>query len=98
LLEMRRVVVDDGMVMVLELTTPEPGLWRSVYSFYLNRVLPKLAKIFARNYSAYLYLADSVMDFPTRKEFILLMESVGLKNCRAIPLTFGVCTLYIGEK
>jgi len=98
LLELQRVVVHHGMIMVLELTTPEPGLWRSVYSFYLNRVLPKLAKMFVKNFSAYLYLADSIMDFPTRKEFILLMESTGLKNCRAIPLTMGVCTLYIGEK
>ena len=95
--EMRRVVVEDGQVMVLELTTPEPSIRRSVYSFYLNGVLPKLAKWFTKNPAAYEYLADSIMNFPTRKEFLSVMESVGLKNCRAIPMTFGVCTLYIGE-
>ncbi|MBT3299080.1 MAG: bifunctional demethylmenaquinone methyltransferase/2-methoxy-6-polyprenyl-1,4-benzoquinol methylase UbiE [Candidatus Marinimicrobia bacterium] len=96
--EMKRVIVDDGQVMVLELTTPEPGFWRNTYSFYLNGVLPKLAKWFTKNPAAYEYLADSIMNFPTRKEFVELMESRGLKNCKAIPLTFGVCTLYIGEK
>ncbi len=96
--EMKRVIVENGQVMVLELTTPEPGFWRSIYSFYLNGVLPKLAKLFTNNPAAYEYLADSIMNFPTRKEFISLMESIGLKNCKTIPLTFGICTLYIGEK
>jgi len=96
--EMKRVIVEDGQVMVLELTTPELGFWRSTYGFYLNGVLPKLAKIFTKNPAAYEYLADSIMNFPTRKEFLTNMESVGLKNCKAIPLTFGVCTLYIGQK
>ena len=96
--EMKRVIVKKGQVMVLELTTPEPGFWRNIYSLYLNGVLPKLAKLFTRNPAAYEYLADSIMNFPTRKKFVSLMELAGLKNCRAISLTFGVCTLYIGEK
>lgn len=96
--EMKRIIVPNGQIMVLELTTPEPGFWRSTYSFYLNGVLPKLAKWFTKNPAAYEYLADSIMNFPTRGEFLALMESIGLKNCRAIPLTFGVCTLYIGQK
>ena len=96
--EMKRIIVPNGQIMVLELTTPEPGFWRSTYSFYLNGVLPKLAKWFTKNPAAYEYLADSIMNFPVRGEFLALMESIGLKNCRAIPLTFGVCTLYIGQK
>jgi len=96
--EMKRIIVPDGQLMVLELTTPERGFWRNVYSFYLNGVLPKLAKWFTKNPAAYEYLADSIMNFPTRQEFLALMESMGLKNCKAIPLTFGVCTLYIGQK
>ena len=96
--EMKRIIVPDGQIMVLELTTPEPGFWRSTYSFYLNSVLPKLAKCFTKNPAAYEYLADSIINFPSRGEFLALMESMGLKNCRAIPLTFGVCTLYIGQK
>ena len=96
--EMKRIIVPNGQIMVLELTTPEPGFWRRTYSFYLNGVLPKLAKWFTKNPAAYEYLADSIMNFPTRGKFLALMESIGLKNCRAIPLTFGVCTLYIGQK
>ena len=96
--EMLRVVVPGGQVLILELTTPGSGLWRSTYSSYLNGILPKLAKLFTQNSSAYDYLADSIINFPTRQEFLELMESIGLGDCRAISLTFGVCTLYIGKK
>jgi demethylmenaquinone methyltransferase/2-methoxy-6-polyprenyl-1,4-benzoquinol methylase len=98
LTEMKRIIVPEGQLMVLELTTPEPGFLRNTYSFYLNGVLPKLAKWFTKNPAAYEYLADSIMNFSTRREFVKVMESVGLKNCKAIPLTFGICTLYIGYK
>jgi len=96
--EMQRVIVPGGQVVILELTTPEPGFWRRLYSFYLNGLLPKLARLFSKNPSAYEYLADSIMNFPTRREFVELLESIGLKNCQAIPLTLGVCTIYIGNK
>ena len=96
--EMQRVVVDGGQVIILELSTPTSIFCHTIYSFYLNGLLPKLARIYSRNYKAYTYLAESIMNFPTKNQFLLLMKSMGLKNCRAIPLTFGICTLYIGEK
>ena len=68
--------------MILELTTPDPGFWRSTYRFYLNGLLPKIAKKFTKNSAPYEYLADSIMNFPTRKEFLVLMESMGLKKCQ----------------
>ena len=60
--------------------------------------MPFIAKIFTKEPIAYKYLADSIMNFPEEKEFLKLMNLIGLRNCKAIPLTFGVCTLYIGEK
>jgi ubiquinone/menaquinone biosynthesis C-methylase UbiE len=37
---MNRVVVPGGQVMILEMTVPHSGLFRGLYSIYLNRVLP----------------------------------------------------------
>jgi len=96
--EMKRVVLIDGQILILELTTPEPGFLKNVYSLYLNNILPKLAKRFTANPSAYEYLADSIMNFPTRSEFISLLNSIGFRNVRAIPLSRGICTLYIAIK
>ena len=96
--EMKRVILPKGQILILELTTPEPGFFRNIYSFYLNGLLPKMAKWFTSNPAAYEYLADSIMNFPTRSEFISLLESIGLKNIKTIPLSFGICTLYIANK
>ena len=98
LTEMKRVVLPEGQIMILELTTPNPGLFRDIYSFYLNGLLPKIARLFTPNPAAYEYLADSIINFPTRSEFISLLSSIGLKNIRAIPLSLGICTLYIANK
>jgi len=98
LTEMQRVTLPDGQILILELTTPEPGIFKNIYSFYLNGLLPKIAKWFTANPSAYEYLADSIMNFPTRSEFILLLDSIGFRNIKAMPLSLGICTLYIANK
>ena len=96
--ELKRVVLVKGQILILELTTPDPGFFKKIYSFYLNGLLPKLARQFTNNPASYEYLADSIMNFPTRSEFISLLSSIGFKNIKAIPLSLGICTLYIAYK
>jgi demethylmenaquinone methyltransferase/2-methoxy-6-polyprenyl-1,4-benzoquinol methylase len=98
LTEMKRVVLPSGQILILELTTPNKGPFKNLYNFYLNLLLPKIAKIFTKNSAAYEYLADSIMNFPTRSKFISLLKSIGFKNIKAIPLSMGICTLYIAKK
>ena len=98
LTEMKRVALHDGQILILELTTPDPGFFKNLYGYYLNSLLPKIAKIFTANPAAYEYLADSIMNFPTRSEFITLLDSIGFRNIKAVPLSFGICTLYIANK
>jgi len=98
LTEMKRVVLPEGQILILELTTPNSGIFRDIYSFYLIGLLPKIARLFTSNPAAYEYLADSIINFPTRSEFISLLSSIGLKNIRTISLSWGICTLYIANK
>ena len=98
LLEMARVVIPNGLVMVLELPVPSRGMWGSTYSFYLNIILPKFARLFTQSPAAYHYLSGSVMNFSEPKSFLTLMESTGLRECQSSSFTFGVCTLYTGKK
>jgi demethylmenaquinone methyltransferase/2-methoxy-6-polyprenyl-1,4-benzoquinol methylase len=95
--EMARVVSPGGQVMVLELTTPRNRLARAAYGIYLNGILPLVGRVLSRNPRAYRYLADSIMNFPSPPEFTALMERAGLGRVRAIPLTFGIAYLHIGE-
>jgi demethylmenaquinone methyltransferase/2-methoxy-6-polyprenyl-1,4-benzoquinol methylase len=95
--EMCRVVKPGGRVLVLEFSQPETALFGIVYRFYFTRVLPRLAGLFSRR-SAYLYLPDSVREFPPPREFAERMREAGFDPVTFRPLTRGIVTLYVGLK
>lgn len=96
--EMARVVRPGGRVVVLEFCRPRAPIFRSVYSFYFNRVLPRLGGwISGAKNGAYRYLHDSVMAFPERDQFLALMTAAGLAEPRMQLLTGGIAALYRGE-
>ncbi len=96
--EMTRVVVPGGQVLVLEMTFTRNWFSTLLYRFYLNRVLPLIAKRLSVNPRAYYYLADSIMNFPSPPEFLALMEQAGMVRAQKFKLTFGATYLYVGLK
>jgi demethylmenaquinone methyltransferase/2-methoxy-6-polyprenyl-1,4-benzoquinol methylase len=96
--EMMRVTVPGGQVMVLEMTFVQNRFFKLIYHFYLNYLLPAVAKIFSENPAAYYYLADSIMNFPAPDEFAELMEETGMIHVEKYPLTFGITWLHIAIK
>jgi demethylmenaquinone methyltransferase/2-methoxy-6-polyprenyl-1,4-benzoquinol methylase len=99
LAEMARVCAPGGCVAVLEFTTPRFQPFKAVYGWYFRNVLPRLGQMLARNKSeAYNYLPESVGEFPQYEALAERMKAAGLINVRFHPFTFGVATLYIGER
>ena len=97
--EMVRVAAPGGRVAVLEFSTPTRQPFKSVYGWYFRHVLPRIGKVFSRGSAdAYEYLPASVGEFPQGEALIERMSAAGLTNLRRYPLTFGVATLYVGEK
>ena len=96
--EMARVVVPGGQVMLLEMTFPRSGAFRTLYDVYLNRMLPRFARAFSPNPEAYYYLGDSIMNFPAPDALARLMEQAGLKKVRKYSLTLGITHLHVGIK
>lgn len=96
--EMTRVVVRGGQVMVLEMHFPRKRFLRYMYYLYLNHLLPRTARLFSSNPSAYDYLADSIVHFPDPDRFAHLMEKAGLVHIEQYPLTLGIAYLHIGIK
>ena len=96
--EMRRVLVPGGGLYILEFTTPQGRFFRRIYFFYLNRLLPRLARWFTQNPEAYQYLAESIMNFPYPDDFVREIREASFLEVRKFPLTGGITYLYEGRK
>jgi demethylmenaquinone methyltransferase/2-methoxy-6-polyprenyl-1,4-benzoquinol methylase len=95
--EMARVTVPGGQVMVLEMTFDPAGLFRPLYGLYLSTILPRLARLFARNPATYWYLGDSIRHFPRPAAFAAMMREAGLAHVTWHRLTFGTACLHVGR-
>jgi len=91
--EMRRVTRPGGRVVVLELSEPR-GFLSGLAKFHVHTVVPNLGALLsgAREYR---YLEQSIAAFPPPEVFAELMKGAGLTVLETVPLTFGVCHLYV---
>ncbi|MFI3259136.1 MAG: bifunctional demethylmenaquinone methyltransferase/2-methoxy-6-polyprenyl-1,4-benzoquinol methylase UbiE [Rikenellaceae bacterium] len=96
--EMVRVTRSGGWVVVLEFSTPPNPVFRWFYNLYSRHILPRIGAMLSSDREAYEYLPASVEEFASRKEFLALMERVGLTNCRARSQSFGIAQIYVGQK
>lgn len=97
--EMTRVCRAGGRVAVLEFSMPTIQPFRSIYRWYFRNVLPKLGQMLARNqHAAYMYLPESVQQFPQGDAMLERMRQSGLEHLKYHPLTMGIATLYVGSK
>ena len=92
------VLKSGGRLAVLELTTPEKGIFRSFYLLYFQKILPMIGSFFSRDNTAYTYLPASVLKFPTPVEFSKFMQEAGFKNIKFKQMTLGIVTLFVGTK
>lgn len=96
--EMHRVLKQNGKAVIIEFSQPQKFPVKQAYNVYFEYLLPALGKAFSKDNRAYKYLPESVEAFPYGEAFLNLMETAGFKNTSVIPLTFGIASLYVGEK
>ncbi|MDE0837933.1 MAG: bifunctional demethylmenaquinone methyltransferase/2-methoxy-6-polyprenyl-1,4-benzoquinol methylase UbiE [Kiritimatiellae bacterium] len=96
--EMRRALKPGGCALILEFSMPENSTLRSVYTFYLRHILPIVGGLISGDMYAYRYLNKTIETFPYGDAFCELMRDAGFENTSATPLTFGVASIYYGEK
>jgi demethylmenaquinone methyltransferase/2-methoxy-6-polyprenyl-1,4-benzoquinol methylase len=96
--EMRRVLKTHGTIVVLEFSRPRKFLFKQIYFFYFLNILPLIGRIVSKDKEAYRYLPDTVIQFPDGEEFLDVLRQIGFSSVRRRSLTFGIATIYCGEK
>jgi demethylmenaquinone methyltransferase/2-methoxy-6-polyprenyl-1,4-benzoquinol methylase len=71
---------------------------RQMYSWYFRRVLPMIGRVVSRHPSAYTYLPASVEAFPSPDAFCDELQHAGFGTVRAVPLTFGIVSMFVAVK
>jgi demethylmenaquinone methyltransferase/2-methoxy-6-polyprenyl-1,4-benzoquinol methylase len=96
--EMNRVLNNNGTIVILEFSKPQHFPFKQIYNFYFKSILPLIGRLVSKDSSAYTYLPESVQEFPFGAQFIKHLQDAGFKNCTYKTLTFGVSTIYTGDK
>ncbi len=96
--EMHRVLTAGGRAIILEFSLPRNALFKSFYLFYFRFILPRLGRLISGDDSAYRYLNRTVETFPYGESFCKLMNVAGFVNVKQTLLTFGIASIYVGEK
>ena len=96
--EMYRVLKPNAVLVVLEFSKPAKFPVKQFYNFYFKRILPVLGKLISKNDNAYMYLPESVNQFPDGESFTAILAEIGFKNLEIRKQSFGIASIYVGVK
>jgi demethylmenaquinone methyltransferase / 2-methoxy-6-polyprenyl-1,4-benzoquinol methylase len=96
--EMARVTRPGGRLVVCEFSHPTWAPFRTVYSGYLMRALPVVARRVASNPEAYVYLAESIRAWPDQPGLAVRLQGAGWAEVAWRDLTGGIVALHRGTR
>ncbi|MEU2390686.1 demethylmenaquinone methyltransferase [Streptomyces sp. NPDC007369] len=96
--ELHRVTKPGGQVVICEFSQPVWGPFRTVYTEYLMRALPPVARAVSSNPDAYVYLAESIREWPEQAELAALLQKAGWTGVAWRNLSGGIVALHRGFK
>ena len=92
--EMRRVTRPGGRLVVCEFSRPVFGPFRTLYTWYLTQVLPRLATLVSSNNPAYGYLAESITNWPDQLGLARIISAAGWRSVQYRNLSGGIVALH----
>ena len=96
--EMLRVLKPGGTAAILEFSKPRKFPVKQLYRFYFKNILPLLGRMISKDKTAYTYLPESVQAFPEGNEFLAVLNKVGYREAKCIPVSGGIASIYLATK
>jgi len=91
--ELHRVLRPGGRLFVLEFSQPQ-AWFRPLYFLYLRKILPALAGLVTGDRAAYVYLNETIEQFPGRVALAEEIRAAGFAEVAARAMTFGIVALH----
>ncbi|MGN6613122.1 MAG: class I SAM-dependent methyltransferase, partial [Angustibacter sp.] len=96
--EMLRVTRPGGRIVVCEFSHPVWAPFRTVYVNYLMRALPPIARAVSSNPDSYVYLAESIRDWPAQEQLARRLQQAGWGEVAWRNLSGGIVALHRGVR
>ena len=96
--EALRVTKKGGRIVIAEFSSPTWAPFRKIYTNYLMRALPAIAKKTSSNPDAYIYLAESIRAWPDQSALAAKIADAGWSQIGWRNLTFGVVAVHMAVK
>lgn len=93
-LESKRVIEENGKVILLEVAHPENRVIAPLFYLYFYKLAPLFSKLFTKNRYAYHYLPQSLRAFYKQKELISKFKELGFGEAAYQNLIGGVSAIY----
>jgi demethylmenaquinone methyltransferase/2-methoxy-6-polyprenyl-1,4-benzoquinol methylase len=96
--EVLRVLKPGGRYVILEFSTPPLAPWRAVYHVYLRQAIPAIGGILTGDRAGFVYLNDSIRQFPTQQALAAELEATGFKQVSWKDMSGGIVALHTAVK
>lgn len=94
LVEFARVTRPGGRLVVCEFSQPTNRAFRTLYSEYLMRAIPPVARRVSSNPDSYVYLAESIQAWPTQRTLAAVIAKSGWSGVEWRNLSGGIVALH----
>ena len=98
LAEFARVTRPGGTLAVCEFSQPTWAPFRRVYTDYLMRALPRVARAVSSNPDAYVYLAESIRAWPDQAALAERIAGAGWRSVAWRDLSGGIVALHTATR
>jgi demethylmenaquinone methyltransferase/2-methoxy-6-polyprenyl-1,4-benzoquinol methylase len=98
LAELLRVTRPGGRLVICEFSRPPFKAFDVVYTQYLMRLLPRVARAVSSNPDSYEYLAESIRDWYDQAELSQVIQTAGWRKVAWRNLSLGIVALHRAVK
>ena len=96
--EFLRVLEPGARLCILEFGTGSKRVWKGLYNFYLDKLLPFIGDRISGDPGAYRYLAETIKSFPDERALGEELLKAGFERVYNVPMMSGIVYLHVAEK